>query len=413
MTPEDVLQACLADVTDGRRTPGECAAAHPDQPELQAQLEAALAFRALASLTVSPAAAQRHTAQLRAALAAQPARRRPLGLAAWPRWALAVGLVVALVLGGAGTVSAAGQSLPGQALYGVKRAVEAVQGAFVPAADQAAWHTTLAAIRTSELAALAADPATETYLLEQAAAALSQETEAALAALPTAAGADRAAAAATLLAQINQQLAVLQAAHDRVPSAAQPAIDLALSQSQANQAAALDLATDDPAQPPTATLAVSPLPASATPTRTARPPTDPPPGHNKQTATAAAGANTPAASSTASSLAPGHDKQTATAAATNGAPITATFTPPGNSGSGDPPGTPNCQSPSPNSPNYCTPTPAPTSPDGEASSTPQPEQPTTTPTSESSGGGGPPGGPNCHSPSPNSPNYCTPTPSPP
>ena len=59
MTPEDLLQACLADVTAGRRTPAECAAAHPDQPELQAQLEAALALRALGSLTVSPAAAKR------------------------------------------------------------------------------------------------------------------------------------------------------------------------------------------------------------------------------------------------------------------------------------------------------------------------------------------------------------------
>ncbi len=357
MHTDDILQHCLEEVAAGRKTARECAALYPQVPDLLAQLEAAQALQASPPLTLSAAATQRHQAQLRAALAAHRGRApRP---AIWPRWAMAAALVAVLLLGGAGTVRAADGSLPGQALYPVKRTAEAVQGVFVPAAAQAAWHIHLAEKRTAELQALAADPAADPAQLEQAANEIGRETDTALAHIPQAAAVEQAALLQTLLTQIDTQVTVLLAVQARLPAQAQTRLDQAVTASRSNQASAQAQLDAIKHQPGTATQ------RPPTPTRRAPVATDLPPGQEKKTATAEAQA--PAATD----LPPGQEKKTATAEAQ--APA-ATATPPGNSDGQGPPATPNCSAGNPNSPNYCTPAPPPPGGAGDGGQTAVPTE---------------------------------------
>jgi hypothetical protein len=347
---DDLLQQCLEDIAAGRKTPEQCATQYPQEDDLLGQLVTAQAFMHLAPPQLSAAAVRRHQAQLRAAVSAQRVQaRRPLLGFAFPRWAVAAVLVVAVLASGLGTVSASASSLPGQALYPVKRAAEAVQTSLVPAARQAGWHASLADRRTDELLAhVALAPAGE-----------------------------QAELLAQLLAQIERQQAILAQVHDQVPAQAQASIDQAMAVSAAHHDAALQQLEQVNHEPGTPV-------ASSTPTRTAEaanttlPPgqakktatatsvaaTDLPPGQAKKTATAAVGATTDLppgqARKTATptqGLPPGHANQTATAAAQGTAGPTAT--PPGNANNPTPQPTPSCSANNPNSPQYCTPTPAP------------------------------------------------------
>lgn len=405
MQTDDILQHCLEELAAGRMTAQECAALYPQVPDLLEQLQAAQTLRTGRPLTVSPAAAQRHQAQLRAALAANRARaRRP---ALWSRWAIAAALVAVVVLGGAGTVRAADSSLPGHSLYPVKRAAEAVQGVFVPAAAQAAWHTHLAEARTAELAAIAADPTTSLAQLEQTAGEIGGETLAALAHIAQAPAAEHTVLLETLLNQIDTQLTVLLTVRAQLPAEAQAGLGLALTASRLNQASAqaqldaLEQAPNSATQrPPTHTPRASNVPpGQATQTTTAQAPTD--------TATPAATATPPGNS--------GEHGTPATPPGSSGEQGTPT-TPPGNSGG---PGTP--ATPPGNSGGQGTPaTPpgnsggqgTPATPPGNSGGQGTPAEPTTTPPGNS-GGQGTPAAPNCHANNPNSPNYCTPTPAPP
>ncbi len=351
MPTEEILQRCLEDMAAGRKTAEACAAQYPQLPELLAQLRSAEALKPWVSLTVGPEAARRHRAQLRVALAAaQPRRRRP---ALWPRWAMAAALVVALVLAGAGTVSAAAGSLPGQALYPVKRAAEGFQGAFIPPASQAAWRLSLAEERTHELQAVSAQGLADPALLDQIAAELGAETEAALAAVAGAAASEQAALLQTILASIDRQADVLLAVRATLPVTAQAGLDRALAVSNSNRELALarlSTVQHQPDDPPGQGV------ASRTPVAAG---TDVPPGQAKKTATAQAtdvppGQAKKTATAQATDIPPGQEKKTATAAA-----LVATPTSPGNSGGQGSGGTPNCSANSPNSPNFCTPTPTP------------------------------------------------------
>jgi hypothetical protein len=375
---DDLLQQCLEDVAAGRKTPEQCATQYPQEDDLLGQLVTAQAFMHLAPPQLSAAAVRRHQSQLRAAVSAQRVQaRRPLLGFAFPRWAVAAVLVVAVLASGLGTVSASASSLPGQALYPVKRAAEAVQTSLVPAARQAGWHASLADRRTDELVALAERPQADASLLPVTAAEVGAETAVALAHVALAPAGEQAELLAQLLAQIDRQQAILAQVHDQVPAQAQASIDQAMAVSAAHHDAALQQLEQVNHEPGT------PL-ASSTPTRTAQaanttlPPgqakktatatsvaaTNLPPGQAKKTATAAVGGTTDLppgqARKTATptqGLPPGHANQTATAAAQGTAGPTAT--PPGNANNPTPQPTPNCSANNPNSPQYCTPTPAP------------------------------------------------------
>jgi hypothetical protein len=354
VSSESILQQCLEDMAAGRKTPAQCAADNPEVAGLREQLEAAQWLRAWAPPTMAPAAARRHQAQLRAALA--PRRPRAMGV---PRWAFAALVIVALLAGGAGTVGAAGNSLPGQALYAVKRATEALQTVLTPPAKRAAWHATLAEERTTELQSLIEPAAGNATLVGELAAEIGRQTEAALLNVQRAPREEQANLLRLILAQLDRQQTAFSQAQAALPS--QAALAQAVDVTRAQHDAALDqLATLAPAPADDATATATHTPTNPTPTSTAITPT-------------ATATRTATATTTATSL------------------PAATTTPPGNSGGQ----TPNCRANSPNSPQYCTPTAG--APAGATTTAPGNSGDQT---------------PNCHANNPNSPQYCTPTPGP-
>lgn len=372
MTEDDILQHCLEEIDAGRRTAAECAALYPQVADLLQQLEAAEALMAWPPATLRAATARRHQSQLRAALARQRQPRRAPALAWWPRLAAAAALMTVLVMGGVGTLRVAAGSLPGQPLYAIKRAGEAVQGAFVVPAGQAAWHTFLAEERLDELDQLAARPTAEVPQLQTLAAEVSAETDAALGGVALAADEQTVALLERLVAHLERQQAVLARVRNRVPDVAQASIDQAMTISRAQRERALErlAAVDGPpgdGLPPGLASRTPTAQGTATATRTATmtATTRVPPGQARKTATSTF-LPPGQANKTATVLPPGHERQTATVLPPGHARQTATAqaqpftpTPPGNSGGQGSGGPPNCSANSPNSPNYCTPTPGP------------------------------------------------------
>src|SRR5688572_27038096 len=180
MRQEVILQRCLEDIAAGRKTPAGCAAEFPQVPELLGQLQAAQALTAWPAPTLSASAAGRHQAQLRALLTAQGRQRRRPAVALLPRWALGAALVVAVLLAGVGTASAAAASLPGQSPYAVKRGAESFQALWVPASQQSAWHAHLARTRTNELLALTEQGSLDAGVLARLTAEISLALQTAL-----------------------------------------------------------------------------------------------------------------------------------------------------------------------------------------------------------------------------------------
>jgi len=202
----------------------------PDLPERELrEFEADLRRRARLG---APAALR---SELRASLLAAPISpgRRP---SFWSRLALrpalALGLVIALLVAGTGSVAAA--SLPGDPAFGLKRAVEDAQVSL--AADDPARLELLVAFSNRRLAdletAAAARPratgaATDEYLRSVA------RVEAILALVLTEpASATREAAIVTASASSADHIAQLQALLGRLPAAAQPGLEHAIDAQQ-------------------------------------------------------------------------------------------------------------------------------------------------------------------------------------
>jgi hypothetical protein len=236
-------------------------------------------------------------------------------------------------------------------------------------ASQAAWHATLAEERLVELDYLAANPAAEASHLQVLAAEVSAETDAALAGVSLAGDEHAVALLERLLANLERQQAVLARVRDQVPAVAQASIDQAMTISRAHREDALErlAAAGHPPGRASQTPGTPTDQATATVTRTATvtATTRVPPGQARKTATSTL-LPPGQANKTATVLPPGHARQTATAEAQMFTP-----TPPGNSGGQGPGGPPNCNANSPNSPNYCTPTPGPP-PEGNGAGAPPP-----------------------------------------
>ena len=361
MNEDDILQHCLVELAAGRKTPAECAASYPQVRDLADQLEAAHALMTWPPASLSAAAVRRHHTQIRAAVRAGRQPRPARAVAPWLRLAMAAALAAVLVLGGAGTLSAAAASLPGQALYGLKRAAEAVQGAFVSNTAEAAWHLSLAEERLEELQALAARPNTEIALLQVLAAEISAETDAALASVENAPADQIAAMLEKLLASIERQQAVLARVMAQVSPTAQASIEQAMTISGAQREKARQrlLAVHNGGLPPGLASRTPGTPTNVPPGQARQTATVLPPGHVMQTATAQAGGHVPPGQASRTpgaptDLPPGQANKTATATVQA---AQATPTPPGSSGGQGGQGGPNCSAGSPNSPNYCTPTP--------------------------------------------------------
>ena len=414
MNAEDTLQYCLEQLDAGNLSVAECTALFPQLTDLPTQLKAAQALRATPAPEFSSEASEALKTRLLALWRARangqavepeptatewprPARAAPLRLRGWrwparfltPRLALALAAVVVLLAVSAGTLSAAGASLPGHWLYPLKQSVESWQLAWTPAKDQAAAHVTLVDERSRELRVLAGRPATDPALLAAAAEAFAQQCAAALGSVAAAPAAEQEALLVAILAAMGGEEAVLQGVIDQAPVQAVPALTAALAKTQAQRVRALAAleavraGTETPPGqtqvPPGQTLVPPgqtrrPDQTNVPPGQTRVPPgqTRIPPGQQSETPDPETG---PSATAT---LVPGQANKTATRTPRPTNTPRPTFTPrPTNANQGGSLGVPNCSAPSPNSSNYCTPTPG---------SGPPPDSPPPTPCPTNPGG---------------------------
>lgn len=275
----EILADCLRAIESGRANMADCLAQYPGfAADLEPMLRAAAEVRALGGGARPALSADRIAAGQRKLLAAwssqRPKRRafadRPRRMRALPRWAAGMAaLVLALALG-AGTVAAAGDSLPGEPLYGLKRAAEKVQLALTPAGARPALHARLAATRLQEFSSLAQQGQIEETTLAE----MKIATQAALEGAQGIPDEKKQALLAKLAELTERQQAVLADVLARAPESAQPGLQRALEASQhghqrAMQALSGERVTGPPdhARKPTETPSPSEsdLPASQTP----------------------------------------------------------------------------------------------------------------------------------------------------
>lgn len=247
VSPE-LLSRCLEDIRSGASSVEGCLSAHPEaRDELESLLRLALAIESTPDVSPDPSFRARGRAQLLAAIAAE---RRQQAAEAMPRrllralgegWAalvarrtlapvpLALALVFLLSFGSVGAVFAAQEALPGDPLYGVKRAGEELQLRLAASEEnRLRLHVELADKRLREMLTLAEQnrfgpigEVADAYAahLEQASALAERN----------AAGEQQRERVHERLMEQEQRLLQVQAS---APKAAQPALVRALAQVQ-------------------------------------------------------------------------------------------------------------------------------------------------------------------------------------
>jgi len=171
-----IIDQCVADIAAGKVTLEACAARYPQYADLRDQLRAALSLRAtqVPALTATQRAELRDRILARAAALPRPAAPTAPRATRLQRWlpALAVAAVALIIV--VGVVPAAAQStLPGHALYPIKRLTEQVRVALASDAAQPEVHLDLARVRLGEYEQLAAQGVIDPALLDQSAAEIS------------------------------------------------------------------------------------------------------------------------------------------------------------------------------------------------------------------------------------------------
>jgi len=387
MSPEEVLAYCLQEIESGRKTITECVAMVPDAPELEAQLLAVQALKKWPTPVMRPAASQRLEANLRRQVWAQTRARTNLFARASQkftpamRWAIMAAVLFALFFASAGTVAASASSTPGELLYPLKRAGEAVGLALTRPEDRAAYHVKLAKNRLDELSILIARGNADPTSINSLNLEIITETETAISAVNQASADARPQLWQEILAETERQQSTLQTLKDRVPPQAQATLESTLDESAQHSTLAREAVENTTGDLPTATASATPPSASASPTLAPSQPSSvviSPTGITATPPPTSPNANSPASTSThpdsdqPTSSGPQHTKAASThtsPAPTHTLPAFNTqATPPANTnaaptadnglgGGGD---SPNCHANNPNSPNYCTPTPQPT-----------------------------------------------------
>jgi len=282
---DEVFEQCLAAMQTQGLTVEDCLQLHPAlREELEPLLS--LAARLQTARSVRPAAEFRAaTAQrlsnLAAARSAPPRPRTGFrgfwtGGRAQPRMRLnplLVGvLVVALIASGFGTVAASAQSLPGDLLYPVKRAEEAVHFALTPdEAGRAGLRLDYASRRIDEAVTLVQE--NRTQALDQVLADYNDQIQSELTFLqpgsPLTAD-QQLVLAGRLLSESQRQADGLDLINRAAPPAVQATIETALSSSQQarNQAAKILQDSDS-------TQSIQPTPSAAKPTLSPTPQNSP------------------------------------------------------------------------------------------------------------------------------------------
>lgn len=231
------------------------------------------------AVRLTPAAQARIEARLQAHLAALPARSVPRSPFRWrlaPALRIAAVLAMVLLVGLFGVAQASADSLPGDRLYPVKRAIEDARLALVSAQSEPALRVRLAERRLDEFERLLAQRQVYPSVLHDASAHLSHTLD-----LLEAGYGDRVALSARIAALTRQQTALIARAEAVATFDAFQQLSAAERRNLAVQerlAAAGDVPGFRPDYTPTPVPTETPTPtATFTPTATATPTPSPTP----------------------------------------------------------------------------------------------------------------------------------------
>lgn len=149
----NILNDCLERLLVKGETIEQCLQSYPEHAaEIEPLLQMAMATKKAVAVQPSPEFKARARYQFQSALR-EVKPKRALPFFGWqPRWAVAVAVVLAVLLAGGGTVTAAGYSMPDSPLYPVKLATEQVQLTLTPSdIGKAELHAKLADRRVAEI----------------------------------------------------------------------------------------------------------------------------------------------------------------------------------------------------------------------------------------------------------------------
>jgi hypothetical protein len=153
----NILEECLERVLIKGETVEQCLAAYPEHAaELEPLLQTALVAKEASAIKPRPEFRGRASYQFQQAIREMEAKKSRSFFSRQPQWATAIIVVIVLLLAGGGTVAAAGNSLPGETLYQVKLATEAVRLTLTPSAlGKAELYVKLADKRVAEIIEMA------------------------------------------------------------------------------------------------------------------------------------------------------------------------------------------------------------------------------------------------------------------
>lgn len=149
----NILNDCLERLLVKGETIEQCLQSYPEHAaEIEPLLQMAMATKKAVAIQPNPEFKARARYQFQSALQ-EVKPKRALPFFGWqPQWAVAVAVVLAVLLAGGGTVTAAGYSMPDSPLYPVKLATEQVQLTLTPSdIGKAELHAKLADRRVAEI----------------------------------------------------------------------------------------------------------------------------------------------------------------------------------------------------------------------------------------------------------------------
>jgi len=149
----NILNDCLERLLVKGETIEQCLQSYPEHAaEIEPLLQMAMATKKAVAIQPNPEFKARARYQFQSALR-EVKPKRALPFFGWqPQWAVAVAVVLAVLLAGGGTVTAAGYSMPDSPLYPVKLATEQVQLTLTPSdIGKAELHAKLADRRVAEI----------------------------------------------------------------------------------------------------------------------------------------------------------------------------------------------------------------------------------------------------------------------
>ncbi|MBI5879635.1 MAG: hypothetical protein HZB53_18450 [Chloroflexi bacterium] len=257
-----ILEDCLEAIRSGQSTVRDCLAKYPAQAEaLEALLAVAQAIETVPDVTARAA----FKAELRGRIQNLPAPRAGLIAhvnaammeLAKPRYRWATAIVAAALLLLSATTYAAELSLPGDALYPVKRAAERIELALP---NDPASRTRILMARADRRLSEAETLATtgQTQLAEQAVSEYGNAVNEAIAALESRPGQESRLLAQALHDRLARQQAHLRALAEQVPAPSASAIRRALTLSQAASERLLTFPTPEPTGQPVTQPATAP-----------------------------------------------------------------------------------------------------------------------------------------------------------